>query len=62
MTAATKAIEQYGIVVPGTGGSVKANPACAVERDARAQFLGALKQLNLDLEPLHDGPGRPAGS
>jgi hypothetical protein len=32
-----------------------------VERDSRAQWLAALKALNLDLEPLHDKPGRPGG-
>jgi P27 family predicted phage terminase small subunit len=32
-----------------------------VERDARAQMLAALKALNLDVEPLRDGPGRPPG-
>lgn len=37
----------------------KPHPAAAIERDARAQFIQALKALNLDLEPLHDGPGRP---
>jgi hypothetical protein len=42
-------------------GQIKAHPLVTVERDARAQFLAGLKQLGLDLEPLHDGPGRPAG-
>jgi len=40
---------------------VKSHPLCAVIRDARSQKLAALKALNLDLEPLRDGPGRPAG-
>lgn len=39
----------------------KAHPLLAAERDARSQMLQALKQLNLDLEPLRDGPGRPGG-
>ena len=39
----------------------KAHPLLSVERDARAQMLAALKALNLDLEPLRDGPGRPGG-
>ena len=42
-------------------GQQKVHPLCAVERDARAQHLAALKQLNLDVEPLRDRPGRPAG-
>lgn len=37
------------------------HPAAAIERDSRAAMLAALKQLNLDLEPLRDGPGRPPG-
>ena len=41
-------------------GQDRAHPAVAVERDSRAQLLAALKQLNLDIEPLRDGPGRPA--
>ena len=39
---------------------VKAHPMTTVERDSRAAFMAGLKALNLDLEPLHDGPGRPA--
>lgn len=39
----------------------KAHPLLPVERDARAQMLAALKAINLDLEPLRDGPGRPSG-
>ena len=39
----------------------KPHPLLTVERDARAAMLAALKQLNLDLEPLRDGPGRPGG-
>jgi P27 family predicted phage terminase small subunit len=39
----------------------KAHPAASIERDSRAAFLSALKQLNLDLEPLRCAPGRPGG-
>lgn len=42
-------------------GQIKAHPLLPVERDARAAFLAGLRSLNLDFEPLHDGPGRPAG-
>ncbi|MBL8798774.1 MAG: hypothetical protein JNM56_33080 [Planctomycetia bacterium] len=42
-------------------GQVKAHPAVLIERDSRAAKLRALKQLNLDMEPLNDKPGRPAG-
>ena len=39
----------------------KPHPLLATERDSRSQLLMALKSLNLDLEPLRDGPGRPGG-
>lgn len=59
MTAAQTAIAQHGELVPDRYGGVKLNPACALEKDARSGFLAALRALNLDLEPLRDGPGRP---
>lgn len=40
---------------------VRAHPLLAIERDSRAQCLQALKSLNLGIEPLRDGPGRPGG-
>ena len=43
---AQRAIRQYG--------ALKQNPACFLERDARAGMLSALRALNLDLEPLRD--------
>ena len=39
----------------------KAHPLLATCRDARSQKMAALKALNVDLEPLHDKPGRPPG-
>ena len=42
-------------------GQVKAHPLLSVERDARAQFLAAVKALNFDVEPLRDRVGRPGG-
>ena len=52
-------IERDGELVQDRFGQSKPHPLLAAERDARAQMLNALRQLNLDIEPLRDGPGRP---
>jgi P27 family predicted phage terminase small subunit len=62
MRQAQALVTEHGIVSPDRWGQLKANPAVLVERDCRGAMLAAIKALNLDLEPLHDGPGRPAGS
>ncbi len=62
MRGAQAAILKDGIVVRDRWGQTKPHPAASIERDSRAQYLGALKQLNLDMEPLRDGPGRPGGN
>ncbi|MBA2351029.1 MAG: P27 family phage terminase small subunit [Pseudomonadota bacterium] len=54
-------IAEHGVVLVGDDGKLKANPACALERDSRAAMLAALKMMNLDLEPLKK-LGRPGGS
>lgn len=59
MRAAQKAIAEDGMIARGSKRQPRAHPLLAVERDARAQMLAALKMLNLDIEPLRDGPGRP---
>ena len=41
-------------------GQTKPHVLLPIERDSRAAFLAALKQLNLDLEPLK-AIGRPPG-
>jgi len=55
------AIARDGPTVRGSAKQLAAHPLLAVERDSRSQMLAALKALNLDLEPLRDKPGRPAG-
>jgi P27 family predicted phage terminase small subunit len=56
--ASREKIDLDGMVIQGPAGRMIAHPLCTVERDARAQFLAALKQLNLDVEGLKD-IGRP---
>jgi P27 family predicted phage terminase small subunit len=51
---AQAAIRKHGALVPDRYGALKQNPACFLERDARAGMLSALRALNLDLEPLRD--------
>jgi phage terminase small subunit len=51
-----------GPVIRDRFDQTKAHPAAAIERDARSQFITALKSLNLDIEPLRDKPGRPTQS
>jgi P27 family predicted phage terminase small subunit len=61
MRSAQEQIKLEGMTSTDRFGQVKAHPLLTVERDARAQFLAALKALNLDVEPLADRPGRPDG-
>ena len=60
MRQAQKVIQADGMTVKDRWNQIKAHPLCSVERDARAQFLAALKALNLDVEPVK-GIGRPPG-
>lgn len=59
MRAAQASITEHGELVIDRYGAPKLNPACSLEKDARSGFLAAMRALNLDLEPLRDGPGRP---
>jgi len=59
MGAAQSEITNNGELIPDRYGGMKLNPACNLEKDARSGFLAAMRALNLDIEPLRDGPGRP---
>jgi len=61
MRDAQAVIAKEGLTVKDRFGQPKAHPLTTVERDSRAAMLAALKALNLDLEPLQERPGRPAG-
>ena len=54
-------IKTEGMQVADRFGQMKAHPLTVTERDSRSAMMQALKQLNLDLEPLNDRPGRPSG-
>jgi hypothetical protein len=54
-------IDRDGPVILDRFGQKVPHPAIRIEHGARAQLLQALKQLNLDVEPLKT-PGRPPGT
>jgi phage terminase small subunit len=59
---ARSAIERDGPTVSDARGAMRAHPLIAVERDARAAMVSALKALRIDVIPTRPGPGRPPGS
>jgi P27 family predicted phage terminase small subunit len=61
MRGAQRVVKRQGQSPKDRFGQPRAHPMLAVERDARAAMLAALKTLNLDLEPAQDRPGRPPG-
>ena len=54
-------IDREGLTIIDRFDQLKPHPLLTTLRDARSQKLAALKALNLDIEPLHDKPGRPGG-
>jgi P27 family predicted phage terminase small subunit len=60
MRQAQAILAKEGIVYVDRFNQPKQHPATMVERDAKATMLRNIKALGLDLEPLHDKPGRPA--
>jgi len=61
MREAEAIIDTEGLTVKNRFGETKEHPALNTERKARAQFLLAIKQLNLDVEPPNHRIGRPGG-
>ncbi|MBA4389980.1 MAG: hypothetical protein C0399_03480 [Syntrophus sp. (in: bacteria)] len=59
--AARELIDKDGLTITDKFNQVKPHPLLPTERDSRAAFLAGLKALSLDIEPLRDKPGRPAG-
>ena len=58
MRQAQALIDEHGLCILDRFGTLKPNPAAVIERDSRAAMLGAIKQLNLDIQPLA-AVGRP---
>lgn len=56
--AARLIIKREGLMIKDRFGTSKMHPLLPVERDARSQWLAALKQLCLDVEPIK-AIGRP---
>ena len=54
-------IDKEGLTIVDRFDQAKPHPLLAALRDARSQKLASLKALNLDLEPLQSGLGRPKG-
>ena len=61
MREAQAILAKEGITSVDRFKQVKTHPCTLIERDSAATLLKCLKALNLDLEPLHDRPGRPGG-
>lgn len=59
---ARETIARDGATVSDARGAARAHPLIAVERDARAAMVQALKALRIDVIPTRPGPGRPPGS
>lgn len=58
---ARELLAKDGVVTTDRFGQMQPHPAVRIEHASRAQLLQALKQLNLDLEPVKT-PGRPTGT
>ena len=61
MKEAEAIIDRDGLTFQNHFGEVKEHPSLNTERKARAQFLLAIKQLNLDVLPPNHRIGRPGG-
>ena len=58
LAEAQTAIAKFGAIVKNQYGKPALNPATKLEKEARSDFLAAMRQLNLDIK-VSQGPGRP---
>lgn len=61
MREAQAVLRKEGITIIDRFKQVRQHPCTLIERDAKATMLRQIQALGLDLEPVQDGPGRPAG-
>jgi len=61
MREAQAIVDEEGLTITNRFNEKKEHPALNTERKARAQFLLAIKQLNLDILPPNHRIGRPGG-
>jgi hypothetical protein len=61
MAAARACIAEYGELI-GANGTVRLNPACRLEKEARDDFFAAMRALHIDIQPPAATSGRPAGT
>jgi P27 family predicted phage terminase small subunit len=54
MTLARKAVAKGGLTFRDSNGNLKANPAVAIERDARTAFARLVRELDLDAGTLSE--------
>lgn len=60
IAAADEVVRRDGMVLLGKEGKYYPHPAVNIARDNRGLFAKFARMLKLDLEPVRDGPGRPA--
>jgi phage terminase small subunit len=61
MREAQEIVSKEGLTIINRFGEKKEHPSLNTERKALAQFLLAIKQLNLDVLPPNHKIGRPGG-
>lgn len=56
---AQKMYKRSGLLIKDHRGMYKKNPLLEIIRDNTRLFYDGMRMLHIDLEPLHDGVGRP---